>query len=315
MDVGRLLLHPSRRRDRPHRSTRSTRRDPGTSHPTGLVDLRRLVLHPRPDRRPARPHRDGAADGLGGRRARAGRRLPRPSAIARPSRPRRSRGASRGRIVRPDPVRACRARSSPDAILGAIVDELAAATGADHIVVARRRPDARVLEATLVSARPGVPDSTTRLPIGDLDDPLGAMPWPSREPVAVPVVAGVAEPRPGRRPARPAGWLDRPRLRPRRRSPARPGRWPAPPGCRANASSSPTGSPRGRAVYGLANTLAAPLTADERIVGAIVLSHRTARSWPERPGGCWTARPGGVRRRCRGRTRTAPRRPRPPPTP
>ena len=51
---------------------------------------------------------------------------------------------------------------SPDAILGAIVDELATATGADHIVVARRRPDARVLEATLVSARPGVPDSTTR---------------------------------------------------------------------------------------------------------------------------------------------------------
>ena len=45
---------------------------------------------------------------------------------------------------------------SPDAILGAIVDELARATDADHIVVVRRRPDARVLDATLVSARPGV---------------------------------------------------------------------------------------------------------------------------------------------------------------
>ena len=34
---------------------------------------------------------------------------------------------------------------SPDAILDAIVAELADASGADHIVVARRRPDARVL--------------------------------------------------------------------------------------------------------------------------------------------------------------------------
>ena len=61
---------------------------------------------------------------------------------------------------------------SPDAILGAIVAELASATGADHIVVVRRRPDARVLEATLISARPGVADSTTVLPIGDLEDPV-----------------------------------------------------------------------------------------------------------------------------------------------
>ena len=59
---------------------------------------------------------------------------------------------------------------SPDAILDAIVAELADASGADHIVVARRRPDARVLQATLISARPGVPESTTVLPIGDLED-------------------------------------------------------------------------------------------------------------------------------------------------
>ncbi len=76
--------------------------------------------------------------------------------------------------------------------------------------------------------------------------------------------------------AGPPGW------RPRPRSPARPGHWPGPPGCRANASSSPTGSPpRTRQVYGLTDTLAAPLTVDERIVGAIVLSHRTARSWSD----------------------------------
>ncbi len=62
---------------------------------------------------------------------------------------------------------------SADAIVEAIVDELSLATGADHIVVARRRPTARVLEARLVSSRVGVPDSTTLLPIADLEDPLG----------------------------------------------------------------------------------------------------------------------------------------------
>jgi len=84
---------------------------------------------------------------------------------------------------------------SPDAILGAIVGELAGATGADHIVIARRRPDARVLEATLISARPGVPDSHTRLPIGDLEDPIAGSPArAARGPVAIPIVAEIADP-------------------------------------------------------------------------------------------------------------------------
>ena len=61
---------------------------------------------------------------------------------------------------------------SPDAIVRAIVEELGSATGADHVVVVRRRPDAMVLEATLTSTRPGVPDSSTILPIGDLMDRL-----------------------------------------------------------------------------------------------------------------------------------------------
>ena len=63
---------------------------------------------------------------------------------------------------------------SPDAIVAAIVEELGEATGADHIVVVRLRPDARRLEATLVSRRPGVPSSTTELPISDLEDPAAA---------------------------------------------------------------------------------------------------------------------------------------------
>jgi diguanylate cyclase (GGDEF)-like protein len=61
---------------------------------------------------------------------------------------------------------------SPDAILGAIVEELGSGTGADHIVIVRRRPDARVLEATLVNARSGGSTSSTLFPIGDLEDPV-----------------------------------------------------------------------------------------------------------------------------------------------
>ncbi len=61
---------------------------------------------------------------------------------------------------------------SPDAIVNAIVEELGSAVDADHIVVVRRRPDSRVLEATLVSTHPGVPSSTTVLPISDLEIPV-----------------------------------------------------------------------------------------------------------------------------------------------
>ena len=46
---------------------------------------------------------------------------------------------------------------SPEAIMEAIVEEIGTGTGADHIVVVRRRPGARVLEATLVNARTGGP--------------------------------------------------------------------------------------------------------------------------------------------------------------
>ncbi len=83
---------------------------------------------------------------------------------------------------------------SPEAILGAIVDELARATDADHIVVARRRPDARVLDATLISARAGVPNSSTLLPIADLEDPAFETQVVEREPVSVAVMAEAGQP-------------------------------------------------------------------------------------------------------------------------
>ncbi len=120
---------------------------------------------------------------------------------------------------------------SPDAIVAAIVGELGEATGADHIVIARRRPDARVLEATLVSTRPGVPNSITILPIGDLEDlvtgraPVTGHALGDQQAIADRIAARAGE------------------------------------------------------VYGLVNTLAAPLTSEDGVVGAIVLSHRTAGVW------------------------------------
>ena len=169
---------------------------------------------------------------------------------------------------------------SPDAILGAIVDELAEATGADHIVIARRRPDARVLEATLVSARPGVHDSTTLLPIGDLEDPIEPdAPPDGREPVAIPVMADAPE-RVAAGGLR--GRLDEFATRigsvapladtatPQSATGRRPGE---------RQQIAERIAARARQVYGLTNTLAAPLTSEVGVIGAIVLSHRRAGAW------------------------------------
>jgi len=73
---------------------------------------------------------------------------------------------------------------SADAIVDAIVDDLAEGTGADHVVVVRRRADGAALDATLVTRRAGVPNSRTMLPLGDLfaDDPAEAP-----EPIAIPI--------------------------------------------------------------------------------------------------------------------------------
>ncbi len=182
---------------------------------------------------------------------------------------------------------------SPDAILSAIVDELARATDADHIVVVRRRPDARVLDATLVNARPGVPDSTTLLPITDLEDPVFEVgPVVNREPARVPVMVEVGQPvaagpdararledligRGGRARADLAGRIGG--------SVAdsvaggRPG-GSSVSAARAGQLVADRIAARVRRVYGLHRTLAAPLTSDDGVVGAIVLSHRTGAGW------------------------------------
>jgi diguanylate cyclase (GGDEF)-like protein len=171
---------------------------------------------------------------------------------------------------------------SPDAILSAIVTELAEATGADHIVIARRRADARVLEATLVSARPGVPDSTTLMPIADLEDPP-AVDGESlrRDPIAVPVAAPVAAELGGIRTrfdeltARIAAAGSAPG------APVQPAVSGSLGGGRAIGTQlvAERIATRARALFGLTDTLAAPLTSDHEVVGAIVLSRRTAGAW------------------------------------
>jgi diguanylate cyclase (GGDEF)-like protein len=189
---------------------------------------------------------------------------------------------------------------SPDAILTAIVDELARATESDHIVVVRRRPDARVLDATLISARAGVPNSTTLLPIGDLEDPVFETRVVERQPVSLPVVAEAAHPvgvgadvgsaradaligMAGR--ARPDTVNSSSGAR-STTSTVTPGPVPvtryagAPaPGTREAQLVADRIAARAQRMYGLRRTLAAPLTSDDGVVGAIVLSHRTAETW------------------------------------
>ncbi len=156
---------------------------------------------------------------------------------------------------------------SPDAIVDAIVEEIGSGTGADHIVIVRRRPDARVLEATLVNTRTGGPGSSTLFPIGDLEDPPEPVDRRAARLVGVPVDGGpmpvmaVASTNLG---ASPAGA--RALLRPRATQPA------------VLAADRIAG--RAREVYGLKHTLSAPLTIESGVIGAIVVSRRTGEAWP-----------------------------------
>ena len=159
---------------------------------------------------------------------------------------------------------------SEDAIVGAIVEELAASTGADHIVVARQRPEARALQATLISNRPGVPPSTTLLPMADLGSAAATVAVPVRAEVGAPVGGGPDRGRPS--PAMAGG-----------------GRAAVPssaslPGVVTEAEVGQAAADRVadqvRAAYGLTHMLAAPLRGRDGVVGAIVLSRRSPAPWP-----------------------------------
>jgi diguanylate cyclase (GGDEF)-like protein len=166
---------------------------------------------------------------------------------------------------------------SPDAVVDAIVKELAQATNADHVVVARRRPGARVLDATLVSSRPGLRDTTMILPISDLEERI------DRVAVAVPVGAGAAVvvggPGAGVTGQAAVALADDDDDDPDDE-----------PWTEVETDVPLSGDPaqqvadriatRVRRAYGLRNTIAAPLVPDGAMVGAIVLSRRVVDPWP-----------------------------------
>ncbi len=194
---------------------------------------------------------------------------------------------------------------SPDAIVEAIMEELGTGTGADHVAVVRRRPEALNLEAILSPTRAGAPASRTTLPLRELEDPaidlaaaelaiaaargrrLTAIPIepdPDGDPDLVPL--GLAGPRSGgRQPHAPAGTamaveagrspaatrISRER-RASHATPAREG---------ADQRIADRIGDRLRDVYGLGNLLAAPLRVNGRVEGAIVLSRRLRTAWPE----------------------------------
>ena len=181
---------------------------------------------------------------------------------------------------------------SPDAIVDAIVEELGSGTGADHVVIVRRRPDARVLEATLVNARSGGSTSSTLFPISDLEDPPDVGQGSAgREPVAIPIEVG------------PAATAVRPSAHPARLAPIQivgsRGGDPDPADRPAVDRRAPLSTlsgrlretdpallvaeriaGRARSIFGLRHTLVAPLTSDRGQIGAILISKRTAGDWP-----------------------------------
>jgi GAF domain-containing protein len=215
---------------------------------------------------------------------------------------------------------------SPDAIVAAIVRELGTSTGADHIVVVCRRAEARILDATLVSTRPGVPDSSTTLPIADLEEPADGRSGGTRSPVGIPIVAEV-DPTPEPAMASRSRILDGLVDRAIRARSGLAGRL-RPTSAHAHAHGRPRGNlpesgqfvadriaRRVRAVYGLRDTIAAPLTTDAGVVGAIVLSRRVQEDWPPSSRRILAGAARRHRPLSRVRTRTGPPRHAPRPTP
>ncbi len=129
--------------------------------------------------------------------------------------------------------------TSPDAVVATIVDALRGASGADHVVVARRRPGDRDIEAILVSTSMSVPLATTRLPA----DLLAPATGPGRR-------AGDAPPE-----AALVGSLD------------------------DGAASISLLVDRLQAAFGLRTVIARPLHADQTPIGALVLSRRREEAW------------------------------------
>ena len=190
-------------------------------------------------------------------------------------------------------LRALSRSVSPDAIVDAIVEELGAGTGADHVAVVRRRPETGNVEVVLSPTRPGAPASRTTLPLSVLADPGDPS---SRRVQAATVVRGrpmtavLIDPDPDGDPSlAPLGLGAHVTTRPRNRTSL----WPAPGAAALATTPRPWRAghaapahrntdeqvadliaERLRETYGLRNLVAAPLRVDGRVEGAIVLSRR-----------------------------------------
>ncbi len=185
-------------------------------------------------------------------------------------------------------LRALARSVSPDAVVEAIVHELGKAASADHVAVVRMRPGETVLDVTFVSMGPGTPTSNTVMPLQQLAPvetrrvrPLRHQPAASSPLSAGGSTAGASSNEtPVWQEVRQQLGLSAPSLRNRgTRSRG------APDEEEANAQEvADRIAYRLRDVYGLRNTLAAPLQVDEAIVGAIILSRRTDESWPDATG-------------------------------
>ena len=173
---------------------------------------------------------------------------------------------------------------SPDSVVDAIVAELCAASGADHVVVARVRQTDHVVEVTLVAASQTVPPSRTwlRPEVAELSTDrdqeelmAGAVPVGPAGTIGPAGMVG------------PAGLAVPVGAAPLAVDPAQSGSSSSPP----MAVSPPLGGDaqaaadeiarRVRSAYGLPYTVAEPLIGERRFQGALILSKRTRDSWSE----------------------------------
>jgi diguanylate cyclase (GGDEF)-like protein len=173
---------------------------------------------------------------------------------------------------------------SPDSVVDAIVAELCAASGADHVVVARVRQADHVVEVTLVAASQTIPPSRTwlRPEVAELSTdrdgdasqattPLGGTVGPAG--LAVPVGAVPMTTDPAR-----SSSPQMPRMPQMPQSEA--GSIDAQPVGDAQAAADEIAR-RVRSAYGLPYTVAEPLIGERRFLGALILSKRTRDSWSE----------------------------------
>jgi diguanylate cyclase (GGDEF)-like protein len=154
-------------------------------------------------------------------------------------------------------VRALARAASYNDVVGAIVHELGIATEADHVAVARLGPAGRSLDVTFVSMLPGTPTSRMTIPLSPSGAAAGS-PGPAGGNGTAGQDAAHA--------AANAFHFERARA------------------LQVDALTRQiAGAIAGhlRDTYGVRNTIAQPIRSGSNVTGSIVLSRRTAETWPE----------------------------------